>query len=315
MIQQFQQKAENARPKTWQDLSASNKWLHWEEIIEVLKTQRDVYLSEIAPKARAQESQDYAQLLLYTAIPPARAQEYRTLQLRMLHTCDKPHSRSSTPVNILHISEDGSTGYLEIANYKNAAYSGRQIIDISNIDYLLSHLVDYVNKDRTLLLLGKKDHHFLFMVRYKAALEVHSWAPYCCITETCIFLLSFFFFGIQDKVGDPFTASRWTLHIQHIFEKHSGNRIGPNLLRSAFVTYLLDGQVSVSDSLARDIASAMRHSVKYVSIQYIFLNVLSSSIKSVVYKNVLHYGVYLSTPYSNSEYTTNVPHKTAQLRL
>jgi len=127
-------------------------------------------------------------------------------------------------------------------------------------------------------------------------------------------LLSFFF-GIQDKVGDPFTASRWTLHIQHIFEKHSGNRIGPNLLRSAFVTYLLDGQVSVSDSLARDIASAMRHSVKYVSIQYIFLNVLSSSIKSVVYKNVLHYGVYLSTPYSNSEYTTNVPHKTAQLRL
>ena len=94
----------------------------------------------------------------------------------------------------------------------------------------------------------------------------------------------FFFFGIQDKVGDPFTASRWTLHIQHIFEKHSGNRIGPNLLRSAFVTYLLDGQVSVSDSLARDIASAMRHSVKYVSIQCIFLNVLSSSIKSVVYK-------------------------------
>ena len=70
---------------------------------------------------------------------------------------------------------------------------------------------------------------------------------------------------VQDKVGDPFGASRWTRHIQHIFEKHSGSSIGPNHLRSSFVTYLLDGQVSVSDSLAQDVAAAMRHSVRYVS--------------------------------------------------
>ena len=59
--------------------------------------------------------------------------------------------------------------------------------------------------------------------------------------------------------------SQWTRHIQHIFEKHSGSSIGPNQLRSSFVTYLLDGQVSVSDSLAQDVAAAMRHSVRYVS--------------------------------------------------
>ena len=164
VIQQFQRKAENAREKSWQDLSARKKWLHWEEIIVVLKAQRDTYLAEIAPKPRAQESQDYAQLLLYTAIPPGRAQEYRTLQLRRFDTCEKPHNRSSPPINILHISEDGSTGYMEIADYKDAAHSGRQIIDISNVDYMLSHLVDYVNKDRPVLLQGKKDHHFLFMV-------------------------------------------------------------------------------------------------------------------------------------------------------
>ena len=256
VIRQFQQKAENGREKTWQDLSARKKWLHWEEVIAVLNAQRDAYLSEITPKLRAQESQDYAQLLLYTAIPPGRAQEYRTLQLRRLDTCEKPHSRSSSPENILHISDDGTTGYMEIGDYKSAAHNGRQILDISNIDYLLSHLVDYVNKDRPELLQGKNDHHFLFMVRHHM---------YLSVMEQGIIYLQCIYTYTQDKVGDPYTASRWTLHIQHIFEKHSGNRVGPNQLRSAFVTYLLDGQVSVSDSLARDIASAMRHSVKYVS--------------------------------------------------
>ena len=160
VISQSQQEAETVRPKTWQDLSVKKKWLHWEEVIEVVKVQRDAYLSKVAPKERAQESHDYALLLLYTAIPPARAQEYRTLQLQR----NVPHSRSSNPTNIIYISEDGSTGNMELGKYKNSAYCGRQTIDISNIDYLLSHLVDYVEKDRPILLQGKQDHHFLFMV-------------------------------------------------------------------------------------------------------------------------------------------------------
>lgn len=163
VISQAQREADNVRAKTWQDLSAKKKWLHWEEVIEVVKTQRDAYLSTIAPKERAQESHDYALLLLYTAIPPARAQEYRTLQLSRFDTRDAPRNKSKL-MNILHISENGSAGIMEIAKYKNSAYCGRQTIDISNVDHLLSHLVDYVEKDRPVLLQGKQDHHFLFMV-------------------------------------------------------------------------------------------------------------------------------------------------------
>lgn len=84
-----------------------------------------------------------------------------------------------------------------------------------------------------------------------------------CILALLIYIV--YIYIVQDKVGHPFGSSRWTRHIQHIFEKHSGSSIGPNHLRSSFVTYLLDGQVSVSDSLAQDVAAAMRHSVRYVS--------------------------------------------------
>ncbi len=73
------------------------------------------------------------------------------------------------------------------------------------------------------------------------------------------------FLPVQDANTSGYTEARWTQYIQNIFKKHSGSSIGPTHLRSAFVTYLLDGQVSASDSLSRDVAAAMRHSVQYVS--------------------------------------------------
>ena len=70
------------------------KRLHWEEMIEVVKVQRDAYLSKVAQMERAQESYDYALLLLYAAILPARAKEYHTLQLGK-QTSNLPNPRFS----------------------------------------------------------------------------------------------------------------------------------------------------------------------------------------------------------------------------
>ena len=114
---------------------------------------------------------NYAVLLLYTAIPPARAQEYRTLQLSRFDTRDAPRNKSSNPMNILHISEDGSAGIMEIAKYKNSAYCGRQTIDISNVDHLLSHLVDYVEKDRPVLFQRKERPSLLIHGKYTSKLN------------------------------------------------------------------------------------------------------------------------------------------------
>ena len=73
------------------------------------------------------------------------------------------------------------------------------------------------------------------------------------------------FVCLQDVNGTPFTESSWTRYIQGIFEEHSGASVGPNTLRSAFVTFLMDGQVESDEETQRAVAHAMRHSTRYVS--------------------------------------------------
>ena len=94
------QKEAAAGHKTWQELSWGKKWLHWEEILKVLKAQQDIYESQLGPMERATESQKYMALLLYTAVPPGRAKEYRTLKLE--RHAGPFQSNGPTPANILH---------------------------------------------------------------------------------------------------------------------------------------------------------------------------------------------------------------------
>ena len=74
LTSRFQKEAQ-ASPKSWQQLSWEKKWLHWEEILQVVKEQQEEYESQVRPLNRAVESQKYAVLLLYTALPPGRAKE------------------------------------------------------------------------------------------------------------------------------------------------------------------------------------------------------------------------------------------------
>ena len=53
---------------------------------------------------------------------------------------------------------------LELGKFKNSKHMGVQNIDISNIEFLTSHLHDYINRDRPILLKDSIDHSFLFMV-------------------------------------------------------------------------------------------------------------------------------------------------------
>jgi hypothetical protein len=162
LVTRYKKEAEATRDHTWQDLAAKSKWLHWEEVIEVVKAQREAYETATSPQERARESQRYAQLLLYTTIPPGRAEEYRTLELNMGgNQTQMPHRHQR---NILHVSQDGHKAVLEIGKYKNSRYHGRQRLDISDVDYLVPHLLRYIKEDRPLLLQKRKDHLYLFMV-------------------------------------------------------------------------------------------------------------------------------------------------------
>ncbi len=76
------QKASETKDRSWQRLEAEGKWLAWKDVLEVLKRQKEIYESSGGCIAtRAQESQKYTVLLLYTSIPPARSKEYRELRV------------------------------------------------------------------------------------------------------------------------------------------------------------------------------------------------------------------------------------------
>ena len=145
--------------QSWQQLSRANKWLHWEQVLEVMKAQREVYESQIKPELRAFESQRYAALLLYCAVPPARGEVYRTLKIRI----NSEPAETSGSENILHYGRE-QMFVLELGKFKNSKHMGVQNIDISNIEFLTSHLHDYINRDRPILLKDSIDHSFLFMV-------------------------------------------------------------------------------------------------------------------------------------------------------
>ena len=69
----------------------------------------------------------------------------------------------------------------------------------------------------------------------------------------------------QDDDGHPFTdAAKWTKYVQSIFKQHTGKHVGPSTLRSSFITYLMDGDVTTNEATLRSVAHAMRHSTHYV---------------------------------------------------
>ena len=70
---------------SWEELSQKKRWLHWEEVIETVKMQKEAY--ELAPPGicQARESIKYMVLLFYSCLPPGRAQEYRTLRFQRCH--------------------------------------------------------------------------------------------------------------------------------------------------------------------------------------------------------------------------------------
>jgi len=63
----------------------------------------------------------------------------------------------------------------------------------------------------------------------------------------------------------PFSdAAKWTKYVQSIFKQHTGKHVGPSTLRSSFITYLMDGDVTTNEATLRSVAHAMRHSTHYV---------------------------------------------------
>ena len=79
------------------------------------------------------------------------------------------------------------------------------------------------------------------------------------------------FVCLQDVNGTPFTESSWTRYVQEIIEEHTEASVGPNVLRSAFVTFLMDCRVEAHEETQRAVAHTMRHlTYYYISKSFIY---------------------------------------------
>ena len=149
-------------------LSASGKWLPWEQVLECVKSQKDCYVTADGSRPRAMEGQIYTILLMYTSIPPARSQEYWSMQWALHSEADlyaiEPEERES---NWLFLSDDNQRGMLYIGRHKTSKYTGVQRIELSSAgctSALLEQLIIFVQKERPLLV-GDYTHNYLFVVR------------------------------------------------------------------------------------------------------------------------------------------------------
>ena len=84
-MRDYSTKRESQRgAESWEDLSSRSKWLHWEEVIETVRLQKEAYESAPPGIHQARESLQYTVLLFYSCLPPGRAHEYRTLTFKFI---------------------------------------------------------------------------------------------------------------------------------------------------------------------------------------------------------------------------------------
>ena len=160
--------------QSWQEMSDKKKWLHWEEILEVVKKQRLAFESAQPGLPVAQESVRYLALLFYTCLPVARSKEYRLLTYQ---TCLDENLKKSVPTptnkdtNVLFISETASSMGLYFGAYKTKSSLGPQKILLQTEHALLmDHIIEYLYKQRSVLRDqpggSQGEESFLFLVSY-----------------------------------------------------------------------------------------------------------------------------------------------------
>jgi integrase len=218
------ERAAEASDNTWEALSEKKRWLHWEEVMEVLRQQKAAYEQAATALGRAKEAVRLAVLLIYCCLPPGRALEYRLLTYER---CDQDHLKVTVPTppdkhsNVLFLSQHGERGGLYLGAHKTRKNMGAQKISMNELDYVLRHFDVYIEEHRPrLLALQSADpptHNYLFV----------------------------------DTNGRSFkdnrTSSHWNNFVKRCFKLHTGVGIGPTTLRSSFVTHLLNPRSAQDD--------------------------------------------------------------------
>ena len=148
-------------------LASRGKWLAWDQVLAAVKAQKEAYECADGNRTRAKEGMKYGVMLLYTSLPPARSQEYWTMQWQLRSEGDLYSVEPEVPAsNWLFVSQDHQHGMLYIGMHKTSRHTGVQRIELSSTGStgaLLEQLVIYCERERPLLI-GDYNHKHLFVV-------------------------------------------------------------------------------------------------------------------------------------------------------
>lgn len=225
--------------QNWVELKEDDRFLHYEEIQQVLKQlmndflEGERYPSKVFPSSdKATQLQKFLTLLFYTSLPPSRAME-----MRSLHCGTTLQYRKTT-----------NTWWLVFDKYKTSKTKGVDSVELEPKSQKL--LITYLE---------------LFLKDFRSIL-VRKWWKYKqkqtpTLTEAQMVDDKYLFVSAPNSKTQGFSESAWSSMVCSIFKDKAGMAISINNLRSSFITYFYSSEASENLNLRESIASGMRHSV------------------------------------------------------
>ena len=101
-------------------LASRGKWLAWDQVLAAVKAQKEAYECADGNRTRAKEGMKYGVMLLYTSLPPARSQEYWTMQWQLRSEGDLYSVEPEVPAsNWLFVSQGPPAWHVVHRNAQN----------------------------------------------------------------------------------------------------------------------------------------------------------------------------------------------------
>jgi hypothetical protein len=233
------------KSQNWVELRENDRYLHFEEVQQVLKTlmdeflegQKDFTMMQQATTSplllKAKQLQRFLLLLFYTSLPPSRALEIRTLQ----------HETS------LQFRKTTNTWWLVLSEFKTVRSKGVDSIELDPTSQKI--LIIYLE---------------LFLNEYRNSLLEHWWEKKRklnpMITQEHMVDEKFLFVPPGRSKQQGYTESAWSQMMCQLFLEKTGISVTINTLRSSFITYFYGSDASENVNLRESMANGMRHSVQ-----------------------------------------------------
>lgn len=235
------------KSQNWVELREEERFLHYEEIQQVLKVLLNEFLEgekdplqvlEVVSKSvnkiveKAKQLQKFLILLFYTSLPPSRSLEMRTLQ----------HGTS------LQFRKTTNTWWLVLNEFKTVKNKGIDSVELDPKSQKV--LVTYLE---------------LFLKHYRPHLLGRWWEKKKksnpMVTQEHIVDEKYLFVPPGNTKQQCFAESAWSAMVCKLFKEKTGMHISINALRSSFITYFYGSEAAENVNLRESMASGMRHSV------------------------------------------------------